>query len=365
MKISTLKRVSRLRNLIPCLFLFFLPASFGFGAGAATITNEDAFAQCRTLGRGVNVLGYDPIWRSFDQARFKQEYFRVIRDGGFDTVRVNLFPFRLMSQGPDYRLSDPWWNTVDWIVTNALAAHLNVVIDFHESEAMAKDSQGNKARFLAFWRQVAPHFQNAPSSVVFEILNEPNGEMTPEVWNQYLGEALAVIRESNPTRAVIIGPAFWNSIGSHMDELKLPDKDRHILVTVHYYTPMDFTHQGAPWVKPPYKVGVTWTGTSEERGRIESDFQKVQNWAKQHDRPVFLGEFGAYDKGDMASRARYTACVARTAESFGWSWAYWQFDGDFIVYNISKNQWVEPIHHALILSRAAVLQGEPQIIAKQ
>jgi endoglucanase len=353
MKISFLKQTGLPQIVIPCLLSLFLSPPFSFVTDTAAAGTDDVFVQCRELGRGVNVIGYDPIWESFDKARFKKEYFGVIRTGGFDTLRVNLFPFSRMGAGPEYRLSDSWWDTMDWVVTNALAVHLNVIVDFHEFEAMGKDAEGNKDRFLAFWQQVAPRFQNAPSSVVFEILNEPNGKMTPEVWNQYLAEALAVIRESNPTRTVIIGPAFWNSI-DHLDELKLPDKDRHIIVTVHYYKPMDFTHQGAPWVKPQFKVGVTWNGTAEECGTIESDFQKVQNWAKQHDRPVFLGEFGAYDKGDMASRARYTACVARTAEHFSWSWAYWQFDRDFIVYDVSKNQWVEPIYHSLIPSSRAV-----------
>jgi endoglucanase len=32
----------------------------------------------------------------------------------------------------------------------------------------------------------------------------------------------------------------------------------------------------------------------------------------------------------------------------GWSWAYWQFDGDFIVYDIPKEHWVKPILNALI-----------------
>jgi hypothetical protein len=30
---------------------------------------------------------------------------------------------------------------------------------------------------MAFWEQVAEHYQDAPASVVFEILNEPNGEV--------------------------------------------------------------------------------------------------------------------------------------------------------------------------------------------
>jgi endoglucanase len=40
--------------------------------------------------------------------------------------------------------------------------------------------------------------------------------------------------------------------------------------------------------------------------------------------------------------------VARTAEALGWAWAYWQFDSDFIVYDIDHDRWVEPILRALI-----------------
>jgi endoglucanase len=304
------------------------------------------------LGRGINVLGYDPIWNAFDQARFKHRHFQTIRAGGFDSVRVNLQPFRHMGAAPEWRLNDSWWRTADWIVTNALAANLNVILDCHEYTTMGRDAAGNKDRFLAFWRQAAPHFRNAPSKVLFEILNEPNGKMTPELWNQYLAEALAIIRESNPARTVVIGPAFYNSI-DHLEELKLPERDRHLIVTVHYYLPMDFTHQGAAWAGRQDKMGVPWIGTIEEQAAVATDFNKAQSWAERHERPIFLGEFGAYDKADMASRARYTDCVARTAEWCGWSWAYWQFDSDFVAYDILRERWVEPIYRALVPAGAA------------
>jgi endoglucanase len=330
------------------LSIIVLFIAISSGLSQPTVSEKtDAFVQNRLLGRGVNVLGYDPIWDSFDQGRFKERYFKMIHAGGFDTLRVNLYPFRHMGAAPDFVLSNSWWQTTEWIVTNARAADLNVILDFHEYEAMGKDAAGNKPKFLAFWRQLAPHFKNAPDKVLFEIMNEPNHQMTTNVWNQYLAEALAIIRESNPTRPVVIGPAFYNSI-DHLAELKLPAKDRNLIVTVHYYQPMDFTHQGAPWAHREGKVGVVWQGTPEERAAIAADFTKVQDWAKEQHRPIFLGEFGAYDKGDMASRVRWTECVARTAEKCGWSWAYWQFDSDFIVYDIPKDQWVEPIHKALI-----------------
>jgi endoglucanase len=182
---------------------------------------------------------------------------------------------------------------------------------------------------------------------MFEILNEPNGELTPQLWNEYLHEALAIIRETNPTRNVVIGPAFWNQI-SYLKDLDLPKQDHHIIVTIHYYAPMQFTHQGAYWSPETVHLsGIKW-GTDAEKRKVVDDFAKAQAWSKANHRPILLGEFGAYDKGDMDSRVAYTSHLARTAESFGWAWTYWQFDSDFIVYNIDKDQWVEPIKKALV-----------------
>src|SRR4030095_16194294 len=114
-----------------------------------------------------------------------------------------------------------------------------------------------KARFLSFWTQLSSHCQATPGSVVFELLNEPNKQLTPLLWNAYLRQALDIIREKNPQRSVIVGPAFWNSV-DHLEELDLPVEDRHLIVTVHYYKPMEFTHQGAAWTDQKDKSGVSW-----------------------------------------------------------------------------------------------------------
>jgi endoglucanase len=306
----------------------------------------DPFEQNQKLDRGVNVLGYDPIWRNRGDARFQEKHFRLLKEAGFNSIRVNLHGFRHMDKDRDWELSDAWFNTVDWIVQNAREQGLMVILDLHEYNAMGEDAEGNKPKFLAFWRQVSAHFAKAPENVLFEILNEPSKKMTPEVWNAYLKEALAIIREKNPARTVIIGPAQWNSFRM-LDKLELPAEDRNLIVTIHYYLPMSFTHQGASWVQQESKTGVEWTGTEAERGAINKDFDTAAAWARKNNRPLFLGEFGAYDKGPMESRARYTAAVARTAETRGWSWAYWQFDSDFILFDMKKQEFVQPILEAL------------------
>lgn len=307
----------------------------------------DAFAQNKRLGRGVNIIGYDPLWRDRSKARFHDQQFRLIHEAGFQNVRINLHPFRDAKADTAERLPASYLAALDWAVAQSLANKLMVVLDFHEFQTMAKDPEGKKAAFLGTWRQLAEHCRNLPDDVIFELLNEPNGKLTPELWNQYAREALAVVRQSNPRRTVIIGPGQWNNIGQ-LDKLQLPDDDRNLIVTVHYYSPFAFTHQGAPWAGQKDKLGVAWTGSEKEQQAIVGDFRRAQDWAEKHHRPLYLGEFGAYDKAAMDSRVRWTSFVARTAERLGWSWAYWQFDGDFIVYDIKNQRWVEPIRNALV-----------------
>jgi len=336
----------RHRRRVRLAFLLFgLLIRGAFPANAIEV--PDAFQQVKRLGRGVNILGYDPIWNNFAEGRFKERHFRLIHEAGFRTVRINLHALQRMDAGNGYKLEDGWLSTLDWAVKNALAKDLMVILDLHNFTDVAKDPEGFKPRILAFWKQIAERFKDAPDTVLFEILNEPNGRLTPNLWNEFWREALAIIRATNPSRTVVIGPPFWNGIG-HLDELALPDDDPNIIVTVHYYEPFPFTHQSAPWSKETVHLsGVSW-GSEAEKKRVEDDFGRVQKWSLEHRRPILLGEFGAYDKGPLESRVRYTAHVARTAESLGWAWTYWQFDSDFIVYDIDSDRWVEPILGALI-----------------
>jgi len=83
-------------------------------AGLATaqptaFTPLDPFDQIKTMARGVNIIGYDPLWRDFDRARFKERHFQRIHDGGFQTVRVNLQAISHM--GEANRLDVTWLKT--------------------------------------------------------------------------------------------------------------------------------------------------------------------------------------------------------------------------------------------------------------
>jgi len=132
--------------------------------GSANAQTLDAFAQNKRLGRGVNVLGYDPIWKDRQKARFQEKYFRLIKEAGFNHVRVNLHPFRDKALGPDQKLCAAWFETLDWTLKHALASRLLVILDFHEFQMMGEAPEGNKQRMLAVWRQIAKHCKDAPTT---------------------------------------------------------------------------------------------------------------------------------------------------------------------------------------------------------
>lgn len=304
----------------------------------------DATAQLKEMGRGVNVLGYDPVWSDPSKARFKPEMFKKIRAAGFNHVRMVLQIFDHLDA--DNKLDPKWLGLLDTYVQAALDADLTVVLDDHDFMKCAESVDLCRTKLTAVWSQLAPHFKDAPNRVLFEFLNEPNGAITPQVWITLSREILGVVRKTNPTRNVVIGGPFWNNLEG-LPWLKLPEEDRHIIATFHYYLPRPFTHQGASWDAVNTDLNVPW-GTKSEIQAMEEELYIAKTWGDANNRPVYLGEFGAYDKGPMDSRAKWTAAVARFAERYGFAWAYWQFDSDFILYDFKTNSWVEPILNALI-----------------
>lgn len=315
-----------------------------FAVKGQAFTPIDPAAQVVEMARGVNVLGYDPIWDDRSKGRFTPALFKKIKTAGFSNVRIVLQTFKHLDAGN--QLDPKFLATLDEMVAAALKEGLTVVLDEHDYNICAESAENCRTKLLALWGQLAPHFKDAPNKVIFELLNEPNRAVTPQIWQTLSREILSVVRQSNPTRNVLIGGPYWNNLEG-LPWLKLPEDDRHIIASLHYYLPRPFTHQGAAWDAVNTDLGVTW-GTKSEYQVMEEELYIAKTWSDANNRPVYLGEFGAYDKGPMESRAKWTAAVARYAEKYGFAWAYWQFDSDFIVYDFKTNDWVKPILDALV-----------------
>lgn len=309
----------------------------------------DAYEMNRRLGRGVNFGDALEAPAEGDWGVvLKEEYFQLVKDAGFDAVRL---PVRWNTHAADaspYPIDPAFFERIDWAAENALSRGLILILDFHHFTDYMECAACERSRFLMLWEQIAEHYRDYPPDLLFELLNEPTDEVPAGEWNAALASALGVVRASNPRRIVIVGGVGWNGL-SGLTPLKLPADDRGLIVTFHYYSPFEFTHQGAGWAEGSDAwLGTRWTGSPAEERAVRDDFSAAADWGRSQDRPIFLGEFGAYERADMDSRARWTGFVAREAEADGFSWAYWEFCSGFGVYDPNARTWRFPLLRALL-----------------
>jgi endoglucanase len=286
---------------------------------------------------------------------------KLIRAEGFDHIRLPVGWHHYTGPAPEFKLSGDIFAKADEMVTNASALGLNVMVNLHHFNEFTTDPTNNTAWFLAIWRQVAAHYADAPSGVAFELLNEPKDAATTVVLNPIYAAAIREIRRTNPRRTIFVGPGRWNST-AELVNLRLPDDDDNLIVTLHCYDPMLFTHQGANWAGPDQRLtGIVFPGPPkvplqpdpglglkpwvldriQQYNTLPSDrnpsgpeaflprIEQAKAWSEKFGRPIHFGEFGAYVKAYQVSRAHYYAAFREAMDAAGVGWAIWDWKSGF------------------------------------
>jgi endoglucanase len=338
------------------------------------------FEQGKRLGRGVNLgnaleAPREGAWG----VTLKEEYFQLIAEAGFDTVRVPIRWSAHADAEPPYTVNETFFQRVDWVIENASANGLNVVINMHHYDLLFSDLDEHEERFVAIWRQIVLRYREMPDALYYEPLNEPHDELTASRWNKLLARTVAAIRELDKVHTIVVTGAEWGGI-TGLQQLQVPEGEENYVCSFHYYQPFPFTHQGADWVDDHYSIGVEWPGPPEVKltphpaslevswlkkwyedyneqpekynpcgpTAITKELDWAIRWGEKLDCHVWMGEFGAYSKADMDSRVRWTTFMREEAEKRGFSWSYWEFCAIFGVYDRARGQWNEGLLRALI-----------------
>ncbi len=303
------------------------------------------------LGRGVNIGNcFEAPNEGEWGVTWKPEYFEIISGLGFNSVRVPVRwePASRSSATAPYTITTNFFNRLDQIVNSALKNKLMIIINMHHHDELFKNPDANLERFKSMWRQIATHYKNYSDSLVFELLNEPNGNLTAEKWNTFLREGIKTVREINPGRTIEIGTPNWGGING-LSDLSWPDSG-NLILTIHYYNPFQFTHQGATWTGSDTQswLGTTWDNSEAERNVIINEFKAVKEFSDNKNIPVNIGEFGSYNPADIDSRERWTTFCSRFFEESGYSWNYWEFCSGFGFYDPVKKILNDKLVRALL-----------------
>ncbi|HEY7395392.1 MAG TPA: glycoside hydrolase family 5 protein [Gemmatimonadaceae bacterium] len=311
---------------------------------AAPGASANAIATATAIGRGVNFGNMleapaEGAWG----LTVTDDFIDKAAAAGFKSVRLPVRWSNHASVDAPFTIDAAFLGRVDSIIDKLLAKGLVVIVNMHHYRQLDGDpldaaehpvaDAAVDVRFVMLWEQLATHFHGRSARLVFELYNEPHGRLNGEPWNVLAARALRVVRKTNPERVVVIGPTSWNGAGD-LRLLKMPN-DANLIATVHNYAPFPFTHQGAEWINPVLPVGVTCcNGSQEAEMTAPLDVAKAWSTAKRY--PVFVGEFGAYSKGDDASRIAFNRKMRQAMEGRGMSWAYWEFAAGFGVYDPVK-----------------------------
>ncbi len=271
----------------------------------------------------------------------------------FSTVRLPVRWSNHAAPTADATLDEVFAARVDKIIDSLLAKGLYVILDVHHYNQLSGaklhpnefrvDPSVVETRFINIWKQLAQRYKNRSPKLLFEILNEPTGPLEGDVLNRLFSDSLKVIRASNPTRVVMIGPRE-NRI-QLMDKLKIP-ADKNLILAFHLYDPHTFSHQGLAYL-PQFPLGPVCCNAKAHNLVIDG-MELAKKWNQKTGYPMHLGEFGSNDKADIKSREVYTRIVRDEAESRGFGWTFWEFTSGFGMYDAKTGQWIEPIRRALM-----------------
>ena len=332
--------------------------------------NSPAHQAAKLFLHGANLGNYLEVPRGQDWGvTVSAEEFRQMKAEGFDHVRVPIGWQHYTGDGPEFALSKDIFAKADFIVTNALASGLAVLVNIHHFDKFTSDPAGQTDKFLALWRQVAAHYAKFPNTLAFELLNEPKDAAKTTVLNPIYAKAIAAIRETNPKRTLFVGPGQWNQV-SELKNLVLPP-DVNLIVTVHCYDPFYFPHQGAPWAGADTKTkGIKFPGPPAtplvpdpklklnkwvvdwiekyntlpagknpcSPAAFEEKMKLARAWGDYYGRPMHVGEFGCLRTVEPESRARFYAEFRRVCQELNIGWCIWDWSAEFRYWDKQKNQ---------------------------
>jgi endoglucanase len=256
-----------------------------------------------------------------------EDDFRILRAAGFTTVRIPVAFSAHAAETPPYAIDPVFLARVRHVVDLASASGLQVMLDLHNYDALMRDPEGQSTRYTALWRQVAVSFAQAPPSVWFELLNEPHDKLDNDNLGRLYRPALAAIRATNPRRTVIVGPQ-WNNLDK-MLAFTMPD-DPYVTPSFHYYDPVLFTHQGAPWADPTPPIGRPF-GSAQDKAELDGAVDKVRAYIARTGRVPIVGEYGVQDdpRVPLAQRIRYYGAVSAAFASVGVDSCAWGYRTGF------------------------------------
>ena len=319
--------------------------------------NQDQAGQVNNfrIKRGTNVSHWLSQSEQRGEARrlhIQEDDFARLKELGFDFVRIPIDEVQF------------WDNALDW----ARKYNLRAIVDLHiirahyfnavnEEDKAANTlftSEESQQGLINLWYQLSDFLKDRSNDwVAYEFMNEPVAEKH-EQWNDLVAKVHKALREREPQRTLVIGSNLWQGHQT-IKYLKVPEGDKNIIISFHYYNPMLLTHYGAWWspLCAPYKGKINYPGVLVSKedydaapdaikpelkpyteevwdiNKIREQFKDAIEAAKKYDLQLFCGEWGVYEPVDRELAYNWYRDMLTVFDEFDIAWTTWCYDADF------------------------------------
>lgn len=318
------------------------------------------------IRRGTNVSHWLSQSGARGEARanhIKEADFERLASLGFDHVRLPIDEVQFWDEEGN-KLPEAWellTNALDW----ALKYDLRVIVDLHVIRAhnfnavnMGQEndlftSEKAQQRLIDMWYQLSEVLKGYSTDMVaYEFMNEPTAP-EHEQWNELVAKVHKALRAIEPERTLVIGSNMWQGVET-FKYLRVPEGDKNIILSFHYYNPMIITHYGAGWTPiGKYRGKVSYPGVlvSQEdyeaapdeikdlvepyttqvwnRDMIHEQMKDAIEVAAKYGLQLFCGEWGVYEPVDRDLAYAWTRDMISVFDEFDVAWTSWCYDADF------------------------------------
>jgi endoglucanase len=287
--------------------------------------------------------------------------FANVKSWGFDHVRIPVDSYLFFTE--DENPIENRLLNLDRSVEFAKQNGLKLILDLHEcpghdfSEVTkspvqklfdSDDTYIKKTEKI--WAFLAERY-GQKDHVLFETLNEPVAP-APEIWNNVKDRLCREIRKHAPKSTIITGSNMWNWPSTYNS--LTPFEDDNLIYSVHFYEPLLFTHQNAPWIKNPEikvertypsdygpgfvrKYGLTMSAGVWDKNRLTREFEPVNEFRKKYNAHVICNEFGVYTPVELQAQLRWYDDLLYVLKEMGIGFSYWNYKNlDFGIISIGE-----------------------------
>ncbi len=275
------------------------------------------------LGKGMDV---DWCKTSEGQKFYNSKTVEDFKKAGIDHVRIRV---KDQANAKTFEYLD---KQIDDCISNGVIP----IIAYQADEFKTNPTQENIDEVVTWWTTVAERYKDKSYLLSFNLIIEPSDNLNkqPDVLNDIYEQIVSAIRETNPSRIIIIAP-IYRSNPNYLQDLEIPSQhNNYLMAEWHFYA------------SGPDKTNVTkkWTtGTNYEKKLITDKISVALGWQEKTGIPTWVGAWmpSNYNDGNsytIKEQIAFSKFLTTSLENANIPFAV---NSDTKFYDRKTNRWLE------------------------